>query len=75
MAAIPVLGPEHRAKDLIENAIEAHGAHRVLFRAFLAMLIGKKRHLSVDALDPHLRRDIGLPVEPLHHPLRGPHPF
>lgn len=73
MTAIPVSAPKQRATDLIDYAIEAHGPRRVLLRALVALLVRDKADLNLGELGPHLRRDIGLSVEPGHTVLRGPH--
>lgn len=75
MTAIPFHKPKNAAGDLIDYAIEAHGARRVLFRAVVALLGRGKKPLNVAALNAHMRRDIGLPVEQRHEPLRGPYLF
>ena len=75
MTAIPFHKPENPARDLIDYAIEAHGARRVLIRAIVALIGRGKKPTSVGALSAHIRRDIGLPVEPFRDPLRGPHLF
>ena len=71
MTAVPLRGP---TPDLIEDAIARHGAPRVLLAAALAMLRPRPRPPDVDALPPHLRRDMGLPPLPAPPPLRRP-PF
>ena len=73
MTAVPIRGPKTGATDLIDYAIEAHGARRVLFRALAALVTRKKAALSIGILSPYLRRDIGMPAEPCRTQLRGPH--
>lgn len=46
---------------LIDAAIAAHGATRVLLRAARALLAGRPRPPDPGSLSDHLRRDIGLP--------------
>ena len=53
--------------NLIDAAIEAHGAARVLLSAMRALLRPKARPPDTAHLSPHLRRDIGLPPAP-HEP-------
>lgn len=48
---------------LIDAAIDAHGAGRVLLRAALALVAPRRRPPTPSHLSPHLRRDIGLPPE------------
>ena len=57
MNALP-LRPEPR--DLIHDAIDAHGAVRVLLRAAAALLRPRARPPDPAQLSAHLRRDIGL---------------
>jgi hypothetical protein len=68
MTALRISTSALPAKQLIEDAIEAHGPSRVLIAAALALLRRRPkprtRPPDLADLDPHLRRDIGLPVEP-----------
>ena len=58
---------------LIDAAIDAHGAARVLARAALRLLAPRPRPPDAAALSAHLRRDIGLPPE-IVSPHRGRFP-
>lgn len=70
MNALRLGGPP---PDLIRDAIDAHGAARVLLRAAAALLRPRARPpdrrapRSVLPLNAHLRRDIGLPSDHAPH--------
>ena len=68
MNALRLTDPARAARQLIEDAIAANGARRVLFAAVFALFrpppAGRARPPDLSDLGPHLRRDIGLPMEP-----------
>lgn len=69
--------PSRPKRDLIDAAIETHGAARVLMAAVKALMRPKPRPPDIAALSPHMRRDIGLPHlgEPMLSVPPGPSPF
>ena len=70
MNALRLGGPP---PDLIRDAIDAHGAARVLLRAAAALLRprarppDRRRGPQVAPMNAHIRRDIGLPPDHAPH--------
>ena len=70
MNALRLGGPP---PDLIRDAIDAHGAPRVLLRAIAALLRprarppDRRRRPRVVPMNAHIRRDIGLPPDHAPH--------
>lgn len=67
MTALRIV-PESGARNLIDDAIAANGASRVLLAAALAVFRSRDRRRprppDAGSLSAHLRRDVGLMVEP-----------
>ncbi|MEM9797904.1 MAG: hypothetical protein AAF919_15540 [Pseudomonadota bacterium] len=67
MTALRLRGPRP-PHDLIDAAIESHGAARVLLAAVASLLRPRARPPDLTRLPNHLRRDVGLPpqIDPPH---------
>lgn len=60
--------PTRPAHPLIDQAIAAHGPHRVLFAALRALVRRRARPPDLDRLPEAIRRDIGLPPREVRRP-------
>lgn len=53
-----------QSQNLIDVAIEQYGARKVAWRAIVQLLTPKPKQVAAHQLSDHIKRDIGLPVDP-----------